>query len=292
MKLQGKIFVSEDYDEKNRYFLSVIFHFLFFICYVVGSHYYSSTTMDLEKTMRLSIQESSVRVDIVEMPKLTIKELKSLSITPDDTSLGNSIKKVTAQEAEEKINLKSDVEFVKKRKKKDFSSLLKSLRKNKKNVKATKSDKKSIKRQQRQESKVDRFDRKFDNKLSGLILAGNRLSKGTKIVGDTTAVSNERLSELGSYISGSVVRKIKMFWKLPSYLASRKTLNCRIKIYISGSGKLLKYEVVKSSGVIAFDKRAIYSIQKASPFGRPRSSISNIISSSPKIFEFSPGEIR
>lgn len=85
------------------------------------------------------------------------------------------------------------------------------------------------------------------------------MSKGSALVGDYTDSQN---SEFSAYVQ-NIPGVIRPFWKLPSYLLD-KDLRCRIKIYLSPIGKVIKLELQESSGVQEFDARAEKAIREAS----------------------------
>ena len=73
-------------------------------------------------------------------------------------------------------------------------------------------------------------------------------------------------SEFSAYVQ-NLPGIIRPFWKLPTHLLD-KNLRCRIKIFLSPTGQLLKAEMQESSGDPEFDGRAEQALRSAS-FPRP-----------------------
>lgn len=200
-----------------------------------------------EKKQHKKIREA-IRVDVVSMPKLTLKELKVRKKT------GGKIAPIApGKKVEKKKRLKVEEKPIPSGQKK-FSHFLKKLS----NVELQKV------RVQKKEQKA--LNQKEQEALEGLIVEGNKLSKGSQLLGKGKD-SLEIQQGLEVYI-GNVVSAVRTYWSLPSYLLG-KNLTCQLRVYISENGDLLKTQVYKKSGVEEFDQRAILAIEKASPFGVP-----------------------
>lgn len=199
--------------------------------------------------------QSSVKVDVVGMPKLTVQELKEFKAsdiqkgeTEDPKAMTEPVEEVT----EEKV---------------DLGNLLSNL-----------SKKKVIKKR--------RNKKKFGNVLSqkelkSLVLEGNKISSGESVVGDS--LENSRTA-LGQYAS-TLPSHVRPFWKLPSYLLN-KGLSARVRVFLSDSGKVLRTEILKSSGVDDFDQRALRAIKQANPFPAPESNIAKLTTSGAIVLGF------
>ena len=124
-------------------------------------------------------------------------------------------------------------------------------------------------------------DKKGSKNLDSLILEGNRLSKGSALVGD---YSDEQNSEFSSYVQ-ALPELVRSQWRLPSYL-KEKNLRCRIAVYLSSIGEVLKTELLESSGQGEFDARAEKAIRDAAPFPKPSSSVASRLTSSGVILRF------
>jgi len=217
----------------------------------------------------LNIIQSSIRVDIVAMPKFTVQELKTMKIAPAESEhiIEVAPKPVKAKPIEIK---KDDIVIQKKVKKKvDLSSLLSNLSKKKTQVNK-KRKKKGIK-----------SSAKVQTALRKLILEGNQLSKGTAIVGDglkqATGIFNTYVSSLPHFV--------RPYWKLPSYLMDRN-LQCRIRIYIGVNGKIIKSEVYESSGDSEFDRKALSAVKQVKDLPPPEKEILSKVASGEVILGF------
>jgi TonB family protein len=200
----------------------------------------------------VEVIRSSVRVDVVGMPKFTVQELKKMDALPmveNIPEVAKGVKEETKKETEDVIN-KDDLVIQQEGKKKtSFLNMINDYSSKKVTAKVEK-------------KKGDQAGAGSKN-LDSLIVEGNRLSKGSALVGDFT---DEKNSEFSSYVQ-NIPGIIRPFWKLPSYLLD-KDLRCRIKIYLSPAGELLKFEIQESSGVPEFDARAEKAVREAS-FPKP-----------------------
>lgn len=194
----------------------------------------------------VEVIRSSVRVDVVGMPKFTVQELKKMQAQPvvqkaPDVAKGSKVE--TKTETEDLI--KKDDLVIKEdgKKKESFLSILNDY---------------SAKKVAPKEKKKGVVAATGNKNIDSLILEGNRLSKGSALVGE---YSDEQNSEFSGYVQ-NIPGVVRPFWKLPSYLLE-KTLRCRIKIFLSPEGKLLKIELQESSGVQEFDARAEQAVRSA-----------------------------
>src|SRR5690606_13698169 len=191
----------------------------------------------------IEIIQSSVRVDVVGMPKFTVAELKKMQAepviekAPEEPVKGG--KEETAPETDDVIK-KDDLVIQEEGKKKaSFLNMLNDYSSKKVQAKPT------------QEKKGSATGNANSKNLDSLILEGNRLSKGSALVGDYT---DEQNSEFSAYVQ-NIPGVIRPYWKLPSYLMDQN-LRCRIRIFLSPGGNLLKVEMIESSGNGEFDVRA------------------------------------
>ena len=137
--------------------------------------------------------------------------------------------------------------------KKAFLSMLKDLGK-------TKLDNKEQKAM-RQKDKLP-LDGNLKRELQKLIIAGNKVSKGSSLTGEV--ISDKEASEFNNYIN-KLPEIIRPFWQLPSYL-KEQNLQCRIVLYLSSDGSIIKTTILETSGNDDYDLRALKSIQAAAPF--------------------------
>ena len=189
----------------------------------------------------IQLVQNSVRVDMVAMPELTIKELKTYeepTAEPEPEPIKEEVK------AEPPV-VPDQPEFIdEKKKKQDFASMLKNLSKKKVEEK----DLKKVKK-----------EKSFDtSKINKLLAAGNKLSAGAALVGGEGQAAT---GEYAKYL-GSMPEAIKPYWKLPSYLASQE-LKARVRVFIREDGTLIKAQLNESSGNEEYDKRALDAVQKA-----------------------------
>lgn len=218
----------------------------------------------------VEIIRSSVRVDVVGMPKFTVQELKKMEAQPiveAQPEVAKGVKEETKTETEDVIK-KDDlvIEEATKKKKASFLNMINDYS----------SKKVTAKVEKKGESKGV-----GSKNLDSLILEGNRLSKGSALVGD---YSDQENSEFSAYVQ-NLPGVIRPFWKLPSYLLE-KDLRCRIKIYLSVSGALLKAELQESSGDSEFDARAQKAVREAAPFPKPSEAVGSRLTNSGIILGF------
>jgi colicin import membrane protein len=211
------------------------------------------------KSNDVEIIRASVRVDVVGMPKFTVQELRQMQrdAVPNEPEVAKGPKEETKlKEAETPDVIKENdlvIQETGKEKKSSFMNIISDY---------------SNKKVDRKERAKGQDTGKGNKNLDSLVLEGNRVSKGSALVGD---YSDEANSEFGSYVQ-TLPDLVRQFWKLPSYLMD-KNLRCRIKIFLSPNGQLIKLEVLESSGVSEFDARAEKAVRDASPFPKPTESV-------------------
>jgi len=206
---------------------------------------------------RIEIEESiqsAVQVDIVGMPKLTVQELKEFNTS--------EVQKGSEEAKPEEVKAKEPETTV------DLGSLLTNLSKKKKAV--------------RKKKAKETYGSKLSEKeLKALVLEGNKISKGEAVVGDSLKESRTQFAQYASRIPSHV----RPFWKLPTYLIDKK-LNCRIRVYLSKSGEVLRAEIIKSSGVDDYDSRALKAIKMANPFPAPEEEIVTFLAAGQVVLGF------
>jgi colicin import membrane protein len=210
------------------------------------------------KMPQMKIIEDSVKVDVVGMPKFTLQELKKM-----DINLANDVQDKPQKAKAEQIN--DDDLVYKKSKKRNFKDIL------------SKYSKRKIKKKkiQKKENTIDR------QQIRKLILEGNQVSKGSRLVG---TYSEEEQSLYGEYVN-NLPNLIRPYWRLPSYLLEQQ-LNCRIRVFISDIGELVRLQVQESSGNTEYDEKAQSSIRSAAPFPIPDSRITKRLAQSGIILGF------
>lgn len=250
----------ESEKELTRYLLIatglhiVVVIILFLIQLIGGFSFFVS-----KDKKQLKVIESAVRVDIVGMPKYTVQELKKMKVTP----VTNSSEKNDVQ-SDVLSDVKNDQTKV------DLNKLLKKISNKKVKVAKTKAMKKSKTKK--------RLDRKA---LRSLVLEGNKVSKGSALVGDSLASEQTVFNE---YIAG-LPNFVRPNWKLPSYLMG-KELKCRVRIFIAANGKIVKAQIFESSGVAEFDNKALRAVNMSNPLPAPVSEILGRVSAGEVVLGF------
>lgn len=253
-----------DRDFNKNFAISFVAHILFFLCALAGGELVSKVF----RSNDVEIIQSSVRVDVVGMPKFTVQELKKMQAEPvvqNEPEVAKGVKEETVKETPDVIK-KDDIVIQEEGKKKEsFLNLLNDY-----------SNKKVKAKSQEKGAKAGAGNKNLDS----LIIEGNRLSKGSALVGEYTDQQN---SEFSAYVQ-NLPGMIRPFWKLPSYLLE-KDLRCRIKIFLSPEGKLLKLELQESSGTAEFDERATNAIRSAT-FPKPSDEVGKRLTNSGIILGF------
>lgn len=252
MQDQDRDWFSDDF--KSGLMLSVALHvFLVILAFIVAR----ILTPSSPKDAALEILKASVRVDVVGMPKMTIQELKALQADMPKTPPAVEEKPLqeTKTETVEAPPKPDDVVIQEQGKaaKKSLSEMLASYSSKKAPI-------------AKKEKRGDRTGRQEG--LDSLILEGNRLSKGTALVGD---VSDTQDAPLVAYAE-SMLEKIRANWRLPSFLKDLN-LQCRIHVWVAMDGKLIKAELREPSGNAEYDSRAMAAVRAGAPFGTPESAV-------------------
>lgn len=260
---------SYDRDFTKNFVISFGVHVLLLLLAFAGGEFISKTFRNND----VEIIRASVRVDVVGMPKFTVQELKKMQAEPiiektEPEVVAKGKKEETQVETEDVIK-KDDlvIQEVAKKKKASFLNMLNDY--SSKKVIAKKAESKGA------------ATGKGSKNLESLIIEGNRLSKGSALVGD---YSDEQNSEFSAYVQ-NIPGVIRPFWKLPSYLLD-KDLRCRIRIHLSDTGHLLKLEILESSGQSEFDARAEKAVREASPFPKPSAEVGGRLTNSGIILGF------
>lgn len=255
---------SFDRDFNKNFILSLGVHGLLVLLSFAGGELISKVFHNND----IEIIRSSVRVDVVGMPKFTVQELKKMEAEPiveNEPEVAKGVKKETKTETEDVIKKDDLVIQEEGKKKKSFLNLLNDYSSKKVTAKLEKKGKQTG---------------EGNKNLDSLIIEGNRLSKGSALVGDYT---DEKNSAFSAYVQ-NIPGVIRPFWKLPTYLLE-KPLRCRIKIFLSPAGQLLKLEIQESSGMAEFDERAVSAIKNAS-FPKPAEEVGNRLTNSGIILGF------
>lgn len=255
-----------DREFNKNFMISFGVHCLLLLLCLAGGQIVSKVF----KNNDVEVINASVRVDVVGMPKFTVQELKKMQAEPvieNEPEVAKGAKEETKKEAEDVIN-KDDlvIQEASKKKKASFLNMLNDYS----NKKVT------TKKVQEKGSQAGKGSKNLDS----LIIEGNRLSKGSALVGEYT---DEQNSEFSAYVQ-NLPGVIRPYWKLPSYLMEQE-LKCKIKIYLSPTGQLLKLELTESSGQPEFDARAEKAVRDAT-FPKPSESVGTRLTSSGILLKF------
>lgn len=109
-------------------------------------------------------------------------------------------------------------------------------------------------------------------KLQKLINEGNRLSEGRKDYGRDDDFQGSILEDYAQ----TVVDRVRHYWKLPHYLLE-KNLQCRIRVFIGHTGKILQLNIFQSSGDEVYDQMALKAIGSAKPLNEPHNTLIKIL---------------
>lgn len=244
---------------------STLMHLLVIGCALITGKIIVENHVNLVKK-NLQMIEASVQVDMVAMPKYTLKELQNVStgapastpVTPlaeNVAPVKEVIKaKEIVQEEEKKSENASIFKVIEKKKHGNFLEKLKQM-----------SSKKVIVKNEKNERPEKNEDQGLNGEkvtaLKKLILAGNKQSSGVAIYGSS---KDSNLTSFGQYIS-HIPDRVRPYWRLPSFLMNKK-LKCRVRIWLNISGEVTRSEIYETSGDDEYDKRALDAVKSASPF--------------------------
>lgn len=218
----------------------------------------------------VEIIQAAVRVDVVGMPKFTVKELREMQAAPvakaEPEPQGAKVETKVEDETPDEIK-KDDLVIEEKgaKKKSSFMNLI------------TDYSSKKVAPSERKKGTAKSTNKDLDS----LILEGNRLSKGSALVGEYTDAQN---SEFSAYVQ-TLPELVRAHWKLPTYLMNQN-LKCKIAMYLSASGDVVKTELIESSGQGEFDARAEKAIRDGSPYPKPDAAVVPRLANSGIILKF------
>lgn len=250
---------------KNEFFLGFIKSFSGHILLgllAFALTYFAAFKSDIITSKDIEILKSSVRVDVVGMPKYTLQELKKM--TMEDFQQQEPTAK---EEPKEEVGGSEKVVFKKETKKINVNNLLAGFSNRKINAPKTKKKKKINLNQ---------------SQLKKLVLEGNKVATGNALVGD-----GEGEVDMGAFsqYANNLPNVIRPYWKLPSYLL-QQNLKCRIRVFISESGKVTKTQIYESSGNPEYDQKAMNAIMKVGTFPKPKSEFVKLVANGSIILGF------
>jgi len=206
----------------------------------------------------LKLIESSVRVDMVAMPKMSIQELKSIEQNLD-FKVGKELEVETPKKVEEAAPVPEEKPIADEsptliqEKKLSFSDMLKQ-----------EAQKKVAKKAEVKKEAKGGLDVGALKEIKSLALAGNKLQEGTKLTGTSGSAES---SAFGDYAT-KLPDHVRPYWRLPSYLLEQD-LRARIRVWLGTDGRVLKAEIYETSGNKEFDEKALASVKQASPLPAP-----------------------
>jgi len=231
---------------------------------------------DETEKFNLQLIESSVRVDMVSMPKFTLKELKTISMDEVGNGQEEAIQDHATKQETTAIPDNEPV-FEKEKKTKSFQEIMQELK-----AKDHKLEKANIKKPvAERETHKQLLNDRLKGKLRGLVLAGNKLSQGTSVQGDASDIAK------GAYYDYLLKLPdwVRPHWSLPSFLREQQ-LKCRVRIFLASSGEIIKAVLFESSGNTEYDERALAAVKHASPFPAPAPEFSRKVSEGEIILGF------
>jgi len=239
-------------------------HLTLFLLTLVGGKIVVQQQQKL-RDANLELIQASVRVDMVAMPKYTLNELKNLSSgveeakkeeatpAPEEVKPAEPVKTIEPEKVEPKAVAEDSgpsFEEANKQKRQNFLSKLKEI------------GSKKIKSEGNQKAEKGLYGEKATD-LKQLVLAGNRLNKGTAMYGDGSAGDMTAFQAYASRLPDLV----RPHWRLPSFLMDKK-LKARVRVWLATNGEVTRAEVYQSSGDTEYDQRAVEAVKATSPFPR------------------------
>ncbi len=238
---------------------SFLIHFIVFALFYVYTRVFdpSFSPTDVDKS-KLRIVGKAIKVDVVAMPRFTIKELQTM----DNAAPGKSDNTPKAKSKAENKGGDENTVFKKSVKKPSLSERLKQL--SQRNVKKEKI-RKRVKKTKKKQTGNDGIS---GTRLKKILALGNQLSQGEALTGDNVGNSGDLFDQYAILITDLVRSK----WTLPAYLAD-KDLRCTIQVFISKTGKLIRTNKITSSGNSDYDEYALSAIMKVGKFPAPDKNI-------------------
>ncbi len=231
---------------------------------VLSVYFFINPDIDLFKKKNIHIK-NAVRVDSIGLPELQQKsaQIKSVPVKKKPIVKKPEKKKVKKKQVK-KVIKKKTTKLKKKVKKSPLSQLEKDV-----------IDKKKLQQQQTEAidklkalERIDQIKREVEETPS---YKGAKISEGNSQTGEEV-----HDFEVVKYFT-LLISHINMYWNLPQELAAQ---NLRAKVYveINNDGIVLKKQIKESSGNEEFDVRVLETIERASPFPRPVSSVQKQLS--------------
>lgn len=234
-------------DFKSSFMLAIALHiFLIMIAFIAGRVLGVVSGSD---NSAVEILSASVRVDVVGMPKFTVEELRQMELPTEAPAEKPMQAEATKVEEAPDVVKPDDIVIPDNKPKKSLTSFLQDYSSQK--VKTATKEKKGEKG-----GKVSGLD--------SLIIEGNRLSKGTALVGNNSDIADPVYV---GYVQ-TLPEKVRQNWRVPSYL-KEQNLKCKIQFWIGPRGEILKSTIFESSGNSEYDNIALEAVKASAPFAPP-----------------------
>lgn len=234
---------------------------LFLHAFVIGVFLFYSkvfnsiSTVDPSNVNKIRTVGKAIKVDVVAMPRMTIKELQALeSAAPGKPEETKPVKKVEDTGGDEKTIFKKTT------KKLSLSERLKKL--SQRRVKTKKTRKSPTKKKEEGNEGIS------GTRLKKILALGNKLQEGQALTGDNVGNSGDLFDQYAVLITDIV----RANWKLPAYLAD-KDLRCTIQLFISKTGQVIRTKKITSSGNEDYDDFALSAIKKVESLPAPDKAI-------------------
>lgn len=267
---------SNPFDDKTKkYFVSSIFFHILVLSILFFQKSINNFLWEDSSPQEVS---EIIKVDVVGLPKLTLKELEELKKALDQNPAEkieniNEVPPSVGQDDKNEKNpeeIKNDasgentndsgLSLIEKLSKESGAKFEKSTPSNNKNPSTSKGIK--------------------VKKLNNLLLEGNQISKGNSIKGRYQG----DVAQFDQYVL-NLPNLIRPNWKLPSFLKEGE-FQARIIVYINSEGRVIHFRFVSKSGNEDFDARAIKSINESQPFPLPNEEIKDRLLSEGVILGF------
>lgn len=213
--------------------------------------------------------EGSVRVDVVSMPRMTVRELQTLQelATKAPTAPAPAARPVEQERAAPVPKVADDsqapvLEQVVEEPKESVMDVLKRT--------AARGAQESQAQAPTQGESGSGLSPEAQRRLRELVAAGNRLSDGASLVGSG---SGAEMTAFNTYILG-LPDIVRVNWRLPSFLRDEE-LRARVRIYLRANGELIRAELYESSGNDEYDRRALDAVRQSAPFPAMESEIAS-----------------
>jgi outer membrane biosynthesis protein TonB len=204
----------------------------------------------------------SLRVDMVALPDVLKKDLQNLPLTQSAKEIAEALKSAEKEAKKVKPIKLPDVE-----KAEPDELVLKP-------KKVQPDAEKSAKREKKLSSALDRIkslaklekEIKSEAKAAGVIIKGNKTSKGSSLSGNA--------KESDARYEDAVLSKLQQNWSLPVWL-SRQNLSAKVRIFIDSRGRIRSFRFDQASGNAQFDAAIKRTLDESQPFPAPPESVAS-----------------